>query len=50
MLAPIVIGSIVSFVVLVTGAVTAFAFQTSERRPDRQLQRNRSTRASWRSI
>ena len=35
MLAPIVIGSIVSFVVLVTGAVTAFAFQTRDPRKDR---------------
>ena len=32
MLAPIVIGSIVSIIVLVTGAITAFAFQTSDRK------------------
>jgi hypothetical protein len=35
MLAPLVIGSIVSLVVLVTGAITAFAVQTSDRRKDR---------------
>ena len=46
MLAPIVIGSIVSFVVLVTGMITAFAFRTSEHRSDRPDHRNRSLRAS----
>jgi hypothetical protein len=35
MLAPFVIGSTVSIVVLVTGAITAFAFQTRDPRKDR---------------
>jgi hypothetical protein len=41
MLAPIVAGSIVSVVVLVTGTTTAFAFQTGEQRTGQPIRRRR---------